>query len=798
MKKNIASLAWAVISLWASSACTDDLSDFSVPTNGGKGDIIITTPDFQQVDEAETRSVVNPKDEIVEVLWAINDKIGIVPDGGRQITFNVNASKRITDVAVFDGRAWNLRDFATYYAYYPYSNVNSADSISAGNIHFPPVEQVIKGDWESTEHLGAADLLVGSGQQPENSALKIQFKHLCALVKFTIPLTKISSGDEIRQFRLSVPDEYETFIYDGEVDLKADKPQLVARSGGRGEGWAIRFEGIVKEKGMEQASFYGIMPPAALKGKVLEATLTTAKGNKVVNYYHEMKQDIEAGKAYDLEMKYDKYDPVVKLDGTQVVWFDGRQGRDSIVMVPISSHAFDMGYIPGQTDKRAVYNGTPIETKAFITNDFYIGETEVTQGQWKAVMGELPCEQPITGDSYPVVGMSRSDAWRFCVKLSNRTGRRFHLPSSAQWQLAAMSASSSELATFAYPGSHKMDDVVVYSETAPHGHMAMARAGTPNGAGLYHMGGNVKEFIYNCYEEPVNHSVVNYFGPAVTDYYMSRGASWKSDFDQAEELSQVTCPGEKYHWEFAKSEEVGLRVVCADEIIENAGGKWQFAYGYVDMGLPSGTLWASSDLQWEYPDYDGNMSLMDYKLNVMDGMDDSKRYQLRADSYFSFYDDVRGGNKSTNNDDYRPDNPSSAQNLQGDKKLAIEYHLGENWLTPSQAQWSELFKNTDMTTDGEYAILTSKINGKKLYFKLSGYCEGGGTAKDKGKIAYYWSSDYDPVSSSVISWLVDTMWTKAQLAKMTKGSNKKETDRWGTSYKFKMRAVLHPNARIKK
>lgn len=65
MKKNIASLAWAVISLWASSACTDDLSDFSVPTNGGKGDIIISTSAFQQSGEAETRTVVNPKDDIV-------------------------------------------------------------------------------------------------------------------------------------------------------------------------------------------------------------------------------------------------------------------------------------------------------------------------------------------------------------------------------------------------------------------------------------------------------------------------------------------------------------------------------------------------------------------------------------------------------------------------------------------------------------------------------------------------------------------------------------------------------------
>lgn len=783
------------LSLWTFSACTDDLSDMGL-LGSRKGDVVITTPAFEQVVKAETRTVITPKKDIVEVRWAENDKIGIVPDGGSQIYFDVNPYLNITDVAVFDGRAWNLRDFATYYAYYPYSNINNDDSISAGNIHFPPVEQIIKDRWDNTEHLSAADLLVGSGQQPENSALKIKFNHLCALVKFTLPVSKVADGAEIRQFLITVPGDDNLFIYDAEVDLTADHPELVARPGGSGKGWAVSFDKVTKKEGDVNVSFYGIMPPAALKNKTLEAQLTTFyKGERhVYKYSYDMVQDVAAGKAYDLVMNYESYDPLVNLAGTQVIRFRNGDISDSIVMVPIKPHGIQMGIIPDQPNLQATFDNHPITTSAYITHEYFIGQTEVTQGQWKTVMGELPGKQPIEDDVYPVVGMSFKQAEEFCARLTTLTGLRFHLPSDAQWQLAALSSSiaSKGIASTPYPGSHNMDDVVVYAETAPHGHMSMALSGTPNGAGLYHMGGNVKEFIYNSYELPVNREVVNYFGPANSTLdCVVRGASWKTTGTQAVELSRVNSPGDHIALDNSASDEVGLRVVYANEIIQTVNKEWQFAYGYVDMGLPSGTLWATSDLRCESYNKTGVLALMDCKLDVMDGMNEKTKSSLASGTYFSFYNDKTGSSISTSNDDYRPSDPSHSRSLQGNTDLAIESNLGNNWLTPTEAQWRELFNNTDKSIEGDYVVLTSRHTGNQLYFKLSGYREGTDSAKDKGSKAYYWTSNYDPVSNFITEYFNGTTWTKAKLAII--GKDDKTTDRWGTSYKLKLRAILNPN-----
>ena len=795
--KRIAFLTTVALSLCALSSCTEDSLGLDV-VGGNKGDIIITTDPFSKV-ESLTRTDFTPGKDSVRVCWATGDKIGIVPDGGRQIYFDVDPTKGITEKAVFDGRAWNLRDFATYYAYYPFSNVNNSDEISVENIHFTLATQVIKNSWGNTDHLGAADLLVGSGNQPENSALKIQFNHLCALVRFTLDLKNVSIGEEITQFQISVPNEYNTFIYDAEVNLKDDNPHLVARTGGSSNSWAINFENVTKEWGNDIVSFYAILPPAQLKDKTLEAELTTKKDGRyqTTSFYCEMQQNLVAGKAYDLEMTYDQYTPVIRMDGTQVIWLGNKS--DSIVLVPIKPHVFDMGIVTGQTQsvRRWQYdNATQVTTTAVVANEFYIGQTEVTQGQWKAVMGQLPCAQPIEDDSYPVVGMDFNTAHLFCKKLSAMTGRRFHLPSDAQWQLAAMSSNSTELASFIYPGSNKQDDVVIYDQNAPHGHMALARSGSTNGAGLYNMGGNVKEIIYNYAEAPVNDIRVNYFGPAHGDEFITRGAGWKTSYSDAKNIAMVTCPGERHPISSGGSDDIGLRVVCADEIIETVNDKWQFAYGYVDLGLPSGTLWATADLSQDFDFKKGKVNLVDYQIPFMKEVSFSANIQiqltLHMDHYYSFYDDVDGSRTSTDNDDYCPSNPSSAQCLQGSKKLAIESQMGEHWSTPSQAQWIELFKHTSMTHANSVAILTSGANGKSIYFRMAGYANGSQVYKDWGEYAAYWSSDYDPVTSWATDWIVNTVWTSARAAIMDE-DNDKESDRWGTSNKLKMRAVVNPN-----
>jgi formylglycine-generating enzyme required for sulfatase activity len=67
---------------------------------------------------------------------------------------------------------------------------------------------------------------------------------------------------------------------------------------------------------------------------------------------------------------------------------------------------------------------------------FYIGKYEVTQAQWKAVMGSGNNPSNFKGDDLPVGAVSWNDAKDFCRKLSGMTGKLYRLPSEAEWEYA--------------------------------------------------------------------------------------------------------------------------------------------------------------------------------------------------------------------------------------------------------------------------------------------------------------------------------------------------------------------------
>ena len=139
--------------------------------------------------------------------------------------------------------------------------------------------------------------------------------------------------------------------------------------------------------------------------------------------------------------------------------------------------------------------------KVTLTKDYFIGKTEVTQGQWKAVMGYNPSE--FEGDDLPVMTISWNEAMSFCENL-NSTGKapkgwRFTLPTEMQWEYAACGGNKSK--GYTYSGSNNIDDVGWYmnnsSKTQPVG---KKRA---NELGLYDMTGNVSEW---CLDDRTDNS----------------------------------------------------------------------------------------------------------------------------------------------------------------------------------------------------------------------------------------------------------------------------------------------------
>ena len=103
-------------------------------------------------------------------------------------------------------------------------------------------------------------------------------------------------------------------------------------------------------------------------------------------------------------------------------------------------------------------------------DDYYIGETEVTQDLWQVVMGTSPTGDDRwtytlgLGDNYPAYRISYEDVKEFITRLNSMTGRTFRMPTEAEWEFAARGGNKSR--HYMYSGSNNINDVAWCLETA--------------------------------------------------------------------------------------------------------------------------------------------------------------------------------------------------------------------------------------------------------------------------------------------------------------------------------------------
>ena len=135
-------------------------------------------------------------------------------------------------------------------------------------------------------------------------------------------------------------------------------------------------------------------------------------------------------------------------------------GGVSMELVRVEAGSFTMSARDGE-----IFNDE-VSHRATLTKDFYIGRTEVTQAQWKAVMGSNP--SGFKGDDLPVEKVSWNDAMEFCEKLNDSgkapRGWKFTLPTETQWEYAARGGNRSR--GYKYSGSDKADEVAWYYENS--------------------------------------------------------------------------------------------------------------------------------------------------------------------------------------------------------------------------------------------------------------------------------------------------------------------------------------------
>lgn len=175
-------------------------------------------------------------------------------------------------------------------------------------------------------------------------------------------------------------------------------------------------------------------------------------------------------------------------------------------------------------------------TRVITLSDYYIGKTEVTQAQWKAVMGRNPSSFITCGDPCPVENISWIEVQDFLKKLNKITGRQYRLPTEAEWEYAARGGKKSK--NYKYAGGMTLNQVAWNKgNSGNHTHpVAKLKA---NELGLFDMSGNVWEWCSDWYEAfYTKYSLSNPKGPATGTYRVYRSGSWNRDSEDCQVSSR--------------------------------------------------------------------------------------------------------------------------------------------------------------------------------------------------------------------------------------------------------------------
>ena len=235
----------------------------------------------------------------------------------------------------------------------------------------------------------------------------------------------------------------------------------------------------------------------------------------------------------------------------------------SFTMIKVDGGTYTMGATSEQGNE-AESNEKPRHKVTL--SDYYIGQTEVTQELWQAVMGNTIQQQrdkesrsfPLkgVGKDYPMYYISWYECHLFINALNSELrpqlgGKEFALPTEAQWEFAARGGTQSN--NYKYSGSNNIEDVSWYGSNArSSSHPVKLKAA--NELGIYDMSGNVWEWCEDWYGEYKVVGQTNPKGPSAGRSYVLRGGSWFNGASSARVTCRVHDPGKRKF-------EIGLRLV---------------------------------------------------------------------------------------------------------------------------------------------------------------------------------------------------------------------------------------------
>ena len=208
----------------------------------------------------------------------------------------------------------------------------------------------------------------------------------------------------------------------------------------------------------------------------------------------------------------------------------GKTSGKSLIPITVDGITFNMVKVEGGTFTMGATAEMeePFDwekpTHQVTLSSYYIGETEVTQALWKAVMGSNPSFWQ--GDDLPVEQVSWGDCQEFIRKLEEMTKRWFSLPTEAQWEFAARGGNKSRHTQ--YSGSSNIDEVAWYDGNSG-GKTHPVKTKKANELGIYDMTGNVWEWCQDWYGSYSSGAQTNPTGATSGTDRVGRGGSWGGD-----------------------------------------------------------------------------------------------------------------------------------------------------------------------------------------------------------------------------------------------------------------------------
>jgi formylglycine-generating enzyme required for sulfatase activity len=205
--------------------------------------------------------------------------------------------------------------------------------------------------------------------------------------------------------------------------------------------------------------------------------------------------------------------------------------------------------IPGGT----FMMGDAVLHQVVISKPYYMKVTEVTQGQWRKVMGSNPSMFNTCGDDCPVENISWVDVQEFIRRLNQKEGaNKYRLPTEAEWEFACRAGSAAKGA----PGikEDEFGDYAWYDANSDRKTHPVVRKKS-NAWGLYDMHGNVLEWCQDWHDDYPKGKVIDPKGASSGQHKVLRGGAWLGS------PTTLQCTFRSQDYPVVRSNDIGFRLV---------------------------------------------------------------------------------------------------------------------------------------------------------------------------------------------------------------------------------------------